>query len=62
MQHRVKEHLYIHKSLDYSFSGLVYKCLEFKPFRNLLDVDMDGNLIDTRCVRNVGLFLQLIVK
>ena len=36
--------------------------LEFRPFRDLLKVDLDGRLIDTRTARNVGLFIQLVVK
>ena len=62
MQYRVKDHLKIKKSLDYSFSGLIYKMLEFRPFRDLLKVDLDGRLMDTRTARNVGLFIQLVVK
>lgn len=62
MQRRVKDHINVRKALDYSFSGLIYQMLEFKPFRDLLDVNMDGKLIDTRTVRNIGLFIQLVVK
>lgn len=62
MKHRIHDHAYISKSLDYAFSGLLYQMLEFKPFRDLIEVDLHKGIIDSRTSRNVGLFIELLVK
>lgn len=62
MKHRIHDHAYISKSLDYAFSGLLYQMLEFKPFRDLIEADLSKGIIDSRTSRNVGLFIELLVK
>ncbi|MGI6710961.1 MAG: ATP-dependent helicase [Bacilli bacterium] len=62
MRFRTKDHMFMSKSLDYSFSGLLYQMLEFEPFRSLLSVDLTKNITDTRISRNVGLLIKLLVK
>lgn len=62
MRHRIKDHLTMSENLNYAFSGLAYQFLEFSPFDNLLEVDLQKGVHDTRITRNVGLFIKLLVK
>lgn len=62
MKFRAKDHMFISKALDYSFSGLLYQMLEYEPFSSLLTVDLLKGVTDTRTSRNVGLLIQLLVK
>ena len=57
-----KEHLSLNKNLDYSYSGLIYKMFEFKPFSTILDTDLKMNTSDTRPIRNLSIFLKIIAK
>lgn len=62
MKFRVRDHMLSTENLDYGFSGLLYQMLEFEPFASLMDVDLSKGVHDTRINRNVGLFIQLLVK
>lgn len=50
------------KTMDYGFSELMYQMLEFSPFREMMDVDLNKKLIDSRTNRNIALFIKLIIK
>ena len=62
LQFRITDHMNLSNSLDYALSGLVYQMLEFKPFSLYLDCDLNGKITDSRTVRNLSLFIQLIIK
>ena len=62
VQYRAKAHKDMFENTNYAFSGLVYQLLEFSPFRELLEVDLQKGVHDTRITRNVGLLIKLLVK
>ena len=60
---RIRDHLDTNvKTLDYGFSGLVYQILQFEPFSSELSIDLSGNVNDSRILRNISIFVNLIVK
>ena len=62
MRFRTRDHMLLDESLNYSFSGLTYQMLEYEPFSSFLNVDLTKGVTDSRTSRNVGLFIQLLVK
>lgn len=62
MKNRIYDHQTLQENFNYAFSGLAYQFLEFYPFNELLDVDLEKGVHDTRTTRNVGLFIKLLVK
>ncbi|KYC62359.1 ATP-dependent helicase [Heyndrickxia coagulans] len=60
-QIRAKEHLNLHTNTDYSFAGLFYQLLQFDLFNRYLEQD-SYKVKDTRPVRNLALFSQLLTK
>ncbi len=58
-----KKHLHLAENADYAFLGLFYQLLRFPLFSRYLDDDlMQGNLKDTRAMRNLALFSALLGK
>ncbi len=62
MQGIIHDHLTLKGNFKYAFSGLAYRFLGHTPFCNLLKVDLEKGVYDTRTTRNVGLFISLLVK
>lgn len=56
------EHMGLTRNTDYGYSGLIYQLFMFKPFSEILDMDMDVGVVDIRPARNLALFTQIIVK
>jgi len=58
-----RQHLRLAESADYAFSGLFYRLLQFPLFSRYLDEDMlHGGLLDSRAMRNLALFSQMLTK
>ncbi len=48
--------------LDYGFASLTYQLLQFEPFLTYMGLDLKTGLNDTRTVRNISKFINLLVK
>ncbi len=57
-----KIHVGLKKTTDYAYSGLLYQLFMFKPFSDMLDVDLHSGVVDVRPTRNLALFTQVIGK
>lgn len=58
---KAKQHRALSSSTDYSFSGLFYELLRFPLFSRYLDEALLQNgLLDSRPMRNLGLFSQML--
>lgn len=62
MKFRIDDHKKLEGNFKYAYSGLVYQLLEFEPFFSMLNVDVSQGVYDTRTIRNIGLFINLLVK
>lgn len=63
MLFRMKDHVDENiKSLDYGFASLTYQLLQFEPFLTYMGLDLKTGLNDTRTVRNISKFINLLVK
>lgn len=61
LRFRIKDHITL-ASLNYAFSAFIYQLLAFKPFMSMMNVDLSKGINDSRTVRNIGLFIKLLVK
>lgn len=50
------------KSLDYGFAALTYQLFQFEPFLSEMNIDLKTGVNDTRTVRNIGKFINLLTK
>jgi DNA helicase-2/ATP-dependent DNA helicase PcrA len=58
-----KSHLTLAQNADYAFSGLFYQLLRFPLFSRYLDDDLlKGGINDSRAMRNLAIFSQLLGK
>lgn len=58
-----KTHMVLSKNTDYGFSGLFYQLLQFPLFSRYLGEEfLHGNITDSRAMRNLAMFSQLLVK
>lgn len=57
-----KRHYNLSKNTDYAFTGLMYQIFQYSPFREYLDTELNGGLIDLRPVRNLATISQIINK
>lgn len=58
-----QRHQTLSANTDYAFSGLFYELLRFPLFSRFLDEELlKSNLRDTRSMRNIGLFSQMLNK
>ncbi len=63
LRSKIKNHIYEQlKSLDYGFSAIAYEMLQFEPFKSEMDIDLNQGVHDTRTVRNISTFVNLLVK
>ena len=63
MRFRIRDHVDENiKSLDYGFASLTYQLLQFEPFLTDMGLDLKTGLNDTRTVRNISKFINLLVK
>ena len=62
-QKRTKQHLNLVENTDYAFSGLFFELLRFPLFSRYLDENLlKEGLQQSRAMRNLGLFSQLLNK
>ena len=62
-QRKARQHLVLTQNTDYAFSGLFYELLRFPLFSRYLDERLlQQGLLDSRPMRNLGLFSQLLNK
>src|SRR5262249_12028966 len=62
-QRKARHHQLLTKNTDYAFSGLFYELLQFPLFSRYLDDKLlMGGLQQSRGMRNLGLFSQLLNK
>ncbi|MBE2182426.1 MAG: ATP-dependent helicase [Anaerolineae bacterium] len=60
---RAQVHRVLTQNTDYGFSGLFYEMLRFPLFSHYLDEDLLKNgLLDSRAMRNLALFSQMLNK
>lgn len=59
---RAKEHLTLSANTDYGFTGLFYQLLQFPLFMQFLDSSDLSGVHDSRAVRNLAIFSQLLMK
>ena len=57
-----KTHFSVKDTLDYSYTGLFYMLLAYKPFSDFLDVDISSGVVDIRPSRNLAQLTQIIGK
>lgn len=58
-----RTHMVLSKNTDYGFSGLFYQLLQFPLFSRYLGEEfLLGNITDSRAMRNLAMFSQLLVK
>ena len=63
VQKKSKQHLFLVENADYAFSGLFYELLQFPLFSRYLDEELlKQGLQQSRAMRNLGLFSQLLNK
>lgn len=62
-QQKARHHNNLTSNADYAFSGLFYELLKFPMFSRYLDEELLKNTLrDTRPMRNIGLFSQMLNK
>lgn len=62
IRHRGIVHVGLTGTTDYSYCGLMYQLFEFRPFADILDVNMDAGVVDIRPARNLAKLTQIIGK
>jgi DNA helicase-2/ATP-dependent DNA helicase PcrA len=63
VQIKSRQHLHLVENTDYAFSSLFYELLQFPLFSRFLDEDLlKKGLQQSRAMRNLGLFSQLLNK
>lgn len=61
-KYRAIDHMQKFENFDYAFSGLIYQLFQFEPFNSILSTDISSGVIDTRPIRNLAKFNNLVVK
>lgn len=62
LKYRIADMMSGQEELDYSYSGVIYQMLSHQPFQDIMNIDLSKGVNDTRAVRNIGIFIKLIVK
>ena len=57
-----ESHVSLTKATDYAYCGLLYQLFEFRPFAEILDIEMDAGVVDIRPLRNLAKLTQIIGK
>lgn len=57
-----KIHVALQGTTDYAYSGLFYQLLEYQPFHEMLDTDLNVGVVDIRPSRNLARLSQIIGK
>jgi DNA helicase-2/ATP-dependent DNA helicase PcrA len=61
IQFRARDHAAPTKNFDYAFTGLLYRILQFEPFRSFMSLDISG-ITDTRPLRNLANFSNITTR
>lgn len=56
------KHFNLEGTTDYAFSGLFYQIIQFDPFREILELDLNGGVFDIRPSRNLAMFSKILNK
>jgi len=61
IQFRARDHAVPQGNFDYAFTGLLYRILQYEPFRTLMSLDVSG-MNDARPIRNLAIFSNLTTR
>lgn len=61
IQFRARDHAAPQGNFDYAFTGLMYRLLQFEPFKRFMSLDVSG-VTDTRPIRNLAIFSNLTAR
>ncbi len=61
IQFRARDHAVPQGNFDYAFTGLLYRILQYEPFRSIMSLDVSG-VSDTRPLRNLAIFTNLTTR
>lgn len=59
---RASQHADLREDTDYAFAEMLYEMVSFKPFNEILDIDLDSGISEQRPLRNVARFVNLIAQ
>jgi len=58
---RARDHAAPQANFDYAFTGLLYRLLQFEPFKTFMNLEITG-VTDTRPIRNLAIFTNLTAQ
>ena len=58
---RARDHAAPHANFDYAFTGLLYRLMQFDPFKTIMNLEI-SSVTDTRPLRNLAIFTNLTAK
>jgi len=58
---RARDHAAPHANFDYAFTGLLYRLMQFDPFKTFMNLEITG-VTDTRPIRNLAIFTNLTAQ
>jgi len=61
IQFRARDHAAPHSNFDYAFTGLLYRLMQFAPFKTFMNLEITG-VSDTRPLRNLAIFTNLTAQ
>ncbi len=62
LRYRIADMISDEAELDYSYSGIIYQMISYEPFYSIMSIDLSKGINDTRPIRNIGLFVKLLVR
>jgi len=61
IQFRARDHSAPHSNFDYAFTGLLYRLMQFEPFKTFMNLEITG-VTDTRPLRNLAILSNLTAQ
>jgi len=58
---RARDHAAPHGNFDYAFTGLLYRLVQFEPFKTFMNLEVTG-VTDTRPLRNIAILTNLTAQ
>lgn len=62
LRYRIADVISEEEELDYSYSGIIYQMISYEPFYSIMSTDLSKGINDTRPIRNIGMFIKLLVR
>lgn len=62
LRYRIADVISEEEELDYSYSGIIYQMISCEPFYSIMSIDLSKGINDTRPIRNIGMFIKLLVR